>query len=140
MPSGYRVAHLDEIEPVRGREYPEVADWKPIRHELGIGAFGVNAFVVGSAGDLVIDEHDETDYGHEELYVVIRGRAEFTVGGETVDAPAGTFLFVPDPALRRRAVAVEPDTAVIGVGAKPGEPFSPSKWEQEYTAGRGSGA
>jgi quercetin dioxygenase-like cupin family protein len=140
MPSAYRVAHLDRIEPVRGQDYPEVADWKPVRHDLGIEAFGVNAFVVGSAGDLVIDEHDETDYGHEELYVVIRGHAEFTVAGEKIDAPAGTFVFVPDPEVRRQAFALEPDTAVLGVGAKPGEPFSPSKWEQEYTAGRGSGA
>jgi quercetin dioxygenase-like cupin family protein len=140
MPSGYRVAHIDAIEPVSGQEYPEVADWKPVRHELGIAAFGVNAFVVGSAGDVVIDEHDETDYGHEELYVVIRGHAEFTVGGEKVDAPAGTFVFLPDPETRRRAVALEPDTAVLGIGAKAGEAFSPSKWEREYTAGRGSAA
>jgi len=140
MPSGYRVAHVDEIEPARGEEYPEVAEWKPVRHDLGITAFGVNAFVVASAGDLVIDEHDEIDYGHEELYVVIRGHAEFTVGGETIDAPAGTFVFIPDPEARRKAVALEPDTAVLGVGAKPGEAFTPSTWEQEYTAGRGAGA
>lgn len=118
----YGVAHIDEIDPV-GR-------WLPIRRRLGIGAFGVNAYKARPGDDRVIDEHDETSVGHEELYVVVEGSATFTVADETIDAPAGTLVFVRDPALRRGAVAQDPRTTILAVGAKPGEAFTPSAWEE----------
>jgi tetratricopeptide (TPR) repeat protein len=76
----------------------------------------------------VVEDHYERE-GPEELYVVLRGRAAFTLGdGEEVDAPVGTLVFVR-PGTHRVAIAREPGTAVLGVGAKPGEPFEPSGWE-----------
>jgi hypothetical protein len=68
------------------------------------------------------------------MYVVLRGRATFTVDGEDIDAPAGTIVHLPDPSVRRQAVAVEPGTAVLAVGAKPGEAFEPSGWELGFRA------
>lgn len=118
----YRVARIGEIDPV-GR-------WLPIRRQLGIGAFGVNAYKPRPGDDRVIDEHDETTGGHEELYVVVEGSATFTIADETIDAPAGTLVFVRDPALRRGAVAQDPRTTILAVGAKPGEAFTPSAWEE----------
>jgi quercetin dioxygenase-like cupin family protein len=104
-----------------------------VRRRFGIEAFGVNVFAAEAAGDLVIEDHEERD-GPEELYVVLRGRATFTLGeGEDVDAPAGTLVFVR-PGTRRVARAAEPDTAVLGVGAKPGEVFQPSGWEWSAVA------
>lgn len=119
---GFEVAHIDEIDPV-GR-------WLPIRRRLGIGAFGVNAYKPRPGDDRVIDEHDQTSVGHEELYVVVEGSATFTVADETIDAPAGTLVFVRDPALRRGAVAEDLRTTILAVGAKPGEAFTPSAWEE----------
>ena len=130
----FTVVHLDEIP--RGYDRgPEVAELKPVRRRLGISAFGANARVAAEAGQALVLPHDErqggpyeTD-GHEELYVVLRGRAVFTLDGEEVDAPAGTLLFVRDPAVVRSAVAGEPDTAIIGIGAPPGRAFRPAGWE-----------
>ena len=102
--------------------------WSPIRRTFGIEAFGVNAWTAGEAGAVVIQEHDESS-GHEELYVVVGGHATFTVGGDELDAPAGTLVFVRDPKAKRGAVATEPGTTVVVVGAKPGEPFHPMPWE-----------
>ena len=45
--------------------------------------------------------------------------------GEELDAPAGTLVHCPAATLRG-AVAVEPGTTVLGIGAKPGEVFEPS--------------
>ena len=60
---------------------------------FGIQAFGINAYTAEKAGDVVVEEHDEKGDGgaggHEELYVVVSGRARFTLAGESVDAPAG---------------------------------------------------
>ena len=76
----------------------------------------------GRAGT-VVEEHDETGGGaggHEELYVVLSGRATFTLGGEKLDAPAGTFVFVSDPAVKRKAIAEEEGTVVLAIGGEPG--------------------
>jgi hypothetical protein len=127
----YNVVHLDELEsiPVGDRGL----QWRPIRSRFGIRAFGTNAYTAG-AGDEIVEEHAETTYGHEEMYVVVTGHATFTLDGDEVDAPAGTILHVPDPSVRRAAVAREPGTTVLAVGAKPGEPFRPSGWELGFRA------
>ena len=72
--------------------------------------------------------------GHEEVYVVVRGRARFRVGEDEFDAPAGTIVHLRDPATRRHAVAAEDGTAVLAVGGKPGAPFEPSAWEWYFEA------
>jgi len=105
--------------------------WRPIRMRLGISAFGANAYTA-RAGQRVVEEHSELD-GHEELYVVLRGRATFTLGDDEVDAPAGTLVFVR-PGTRRGAIATEDGTAVLAVGAKPGAAFEPSPWEDVFAA------
>ena len=120
MPPSYKTATIADLERTDG--------WSPIRRELGIEAFGVNAWTAPEAGGRLIAEHDE-DSGHEELYVVVSGHATFSVNGEEIDAPAGTLVFVADPKAKRAALAVEPGTTVLVVGGKPGEAYRPLPWE-----------
>src|SRR5262249_29699908 len=75
----------------------------------------------------VVPPHDE-DSGNEELYVVVQGRATFTIGEEERDAPAGTLLFI-QPETHRAAVAAEDGTIVLVVGGTIGEPFTVHGWE-----------
>ena len=105
------------------------AAWAPVRHALDIAAFGVNAFTARRSGAEVIEDHDESDSRHEELYVVLTGRAEFTVGDQTFDAPAGTLVAVRDPDVRRVARASQAQTTVLAVGGVVGEAFKPREWE-----------
>ncbi len=127
---GYEVAHIDELEelPINKGEFV----WRPVRRRFGITAFGTNAYTA-DAGQRVVEEHTESG-GHQELYVVLRGRATFTLDGEEIDAPAGTLVFA-QPGTKRGAIAAEDGTAVLGVGAKPGEVFEPSPWEDSFAAG-----
>ncbi len=134
MADRYRTAHLSKIATLTEPE-PGNYEWKPIRHALGIRAFGVNGFVAKNAGDCVIEEHTEVQDNaarHEELYVVAAGHATFSVAGEEIDAPAGTLVFVGDPTALRTAHAVEPGTTVLVVGGEPGVAYSVSGWEQKY--------
>ena len=123
---GYAVAHLKEIDELNDGRCP----YRPVRHHFGISAFGVNAWSAAAAGERLINEHDESDGedGDEELYLVQQGRATFELDGERVDAPAGTFVFVP-PAVTRTAFAAEPGTTIVAVGATPGRPYRPVGWE-----------
>lgn len=103
--------------------------WIPIRRRFGIEGFGVNAWSAAGPEDELIPEHEESSIGHEELYVVVDGNATFTVGGEEIDASAGTIVFVRDPALQRGARAKAGGATILTVGAKPGEAFRVSPWE-----------
>ena len=73
MPGGWETVRLDEIEPIPVVEGTLL--WRPVRRTLDIGAFGINAYVAPNAGDDVVEEHTETSLGHEELYLVLAGRA-----------------------------------------------------------------
>jgi AraC-like ligand binding domain len=133
--TGFRTAHIDEIEPVVEPDAGE-AEWRPVRHRLGVGAFGVNAWVAREDGGEAIEEHDERNepgaQRHEELYYVARGNAVFTIGGEEIDAPEGTLVFVRDPALVRAAVGRSAGTTVLSFGAERGVAFEISPWESKH--------
>jgi hypothetical protein len=128
-----RVARLDEIAPV-----PVAGGlFHPIRRALGVRAFGINAYSARAAGDQLIEPHDETGTGsggQEEAYVVVSGRATFTVGGEEIDAPAGTIVFVPDVAAKRSAVAEEAGTTALVVGGPADRPLPVSPFEYWFVA------
>ena len=136
MRDGVVTAHLDDVRTI-SFDSDDEPEWKPLRHHLGIGAFGINAWLAVKAGDQAIERHDEKvveggTNGHEELYVVLRGGARFTVDGEDIDAPAGTLVFVSDPELTREAVATADDTVVLAIGAARGVAFEPSDWETRW--------
>ncbi len=134
MAGGWDSLRLDDVEPI------PVVDgallWKPIRRTLGIEAFGINAYAAPKAGDDVVEAHTEESLGHEEVYVVLSGRATFTLGDETLDAPAGTLVFVRDPTIRRHARAEEGGTSVLAIGGPRNAAYEPSAWEDYFAAER----
>ena len=122
--TGHVVAHIDEIEEAGDDRCP----WRPVRHRFGITAFGVSTWTGRNVGDRILNEDDEltrepghlraerlADDANEDLYLVHVGRARFELDGEPVDAPSGTFVFVP-PGVRRTAFAEEPGTTIVAVG------------------------
>lgn len=130
-------AHLSEIELPANPDHPEWARWAIVRLHFGISSFGINAWRAAEPGTTLIGEHDELGPragGHEELYFVAKGRAKFTVAGDEIDAPAGTYVFVRDPTAKRGAVAEEAETTVVAVGGQTGEAFTPSPWERSGRA------
>jgi tetratricopeptide (TPR) repeat protein len=123
--AAYAVAQLDEIE-----EFADAGGhYRPIRHQLGVTAFGVTAWTAHAAGDLVINEHDEDDpTADEELFLVLRGHAVFELDGDRVEAPAGTLVFAP-PGTKRTAFATEEETTVIALEGTPGKAYEARGWE-----------
>ena len=98
----------------------------PLRQRLNLRAFGINCWTA-PVGSHVIERHSEPD-GDEEVYIVIRGRVRFTIGEETFEPGPATVVYVP-PNTTREAVAIEPGTLVVAIGATPGEAFEPKSWE-----------
>jgi tetratricopeptide (TPR) repeat protein len=128
----FRIAHLDGLDRVP----LEHGQWRPIRRALGVTGFGINAYTAARAGEHVIEPHDETSAGaggHEELYLVASGAAEFTIAGERIEAPSGTLILVP-VAAHREATATEDETTVLVVGGVPGSALPVSPFEYWYAA------
>jgi mannose-6-phosphate isomerase-like protein (cupin superfamily) len=127
----FQVTRIDELEriPLEGKQ------WRPIRRALGVTGFGINAYTAADAGDEVVEPHDETSAGaggHEELYLVVSGAAEFEIDGERVDAPTGTMILIP-VAAHRVATAAEAETTVLVIGGVAGS-MRASPFEYWYAA------
>ena len=123
--------HLDDLDAI---EMPDGFVWRPVRRRFDIRAFGANVYTATGVGGQIVEEHSEASLGHEEIYLIVRGRARFTIGGDERELSAGQLVFLRDPSLRRGAVALTEDAAVLALGGKPGEPHQVSPWEAMFAA------
>jgi quercetin dioxygenase-like cupin family protein len=125
--SGWKAVRLDDVEAIAWPYAP--LTWRPVRSAVGGRIVGMGAFTADRAGEEVVEAHRESEggMGHEEIYVVLRGRATFTLDGAELDAPAGTFVRV-EPQVHRHAVAAEDGTAVLALGGPPTYEPSSSEW------------
>jgi Tetratricopeptide repeat len=121
--------HIDDLAPI---SLPH-ATFLSVRRRLGLGAFGANAYSGAQPGAPLIEDHDEARTRHEELYVVLSGRAAFTVAGEDFDAPAGTLVRV-EPDERRVATAAAAGTVVLAISGTEGAAGPVSPFEHWYAA------
>ena len=128
--SGYEIASLTGLESVKA---VGSLKWTPVRKHFGITAFGLNAYTATEAGQDVVEEHTEERLGHEEVYVVVSGRATFVLDSEEHEVPAGSAVFLRDPKVKRYARAEEPGTTVLAIGGKPGQ-HEVSAWEYFFAA------
>jgi uncharacterized cupin superfamily protein len=123
-----RKLHLPDVP-----ETPTSAGrWQPLNTLLGVTNFGVNAVAIEPGEDIDI-EHDEADAQHQEVYVVVAGRAGFRVGTEELEAGPGDVVAVADPAETRDYWALEPGTRIICFGAGPGAEHPYGEWIAEET-------
>jgi tetratricopeptide (TPR) repeat protein len=123
--------HVDDLDRI---PMPDGFVWRPIRRHFGIRAFGVNAYTAAEVGKHVVEAHTENTYGHEEIYLVLRGRALFTVDGNEHELAAGQLVCVHDPAIKREAVALDDDTLVLAFGGQPGVAHETTPWEAMFVA------
>jgi tetratricopeptide (TPR) repeat protein len=128
--TGYEILSIDDLERLPTTQGSQLL--LPLRRTVGFRPFGLNVWVGAQPGDHVIERHREPD-GDEELYVVLRGTAQFTLADDTFEAPTGTLVHAP-PNTLREATALEAETTVLALGAKTGEAFTPSTWEDFYVA------
>ena len=120
----HNVVQVDELE-----RFPDMRGAPvliPLRHTLGVRAFGVNCWTA-PVGEPVIERHSEPN-GDEELYVVLRGRVRFTVADDEVEVGSSSLVYVP-PDTVREAVVMEPDSVVFAIGGKPGEAYEQKSYD-----------
>ena len=130
--SGWWVRRLEDVPQIPPEEHDDPL-WYPLQHHFGLTAFGLNVYVARAEGDVLLGEHDESESGQEEAYVLTRGRARFTLAGEEREVSAVSVVAVRDPGARRHAVALEAGTMLVAVGARSGS-FQ-SSWQPHHFEG-----
>jgi hypothetical protein len=93
--SGWQAVRIDDLEAI---PWPGAqTTWRPLRAAIGARIVGIGAYTAERAGQDVVEPHRDADgMGHEEVYVVLRGRATFTLDGSELDArQAGSCAWTP---------------------------------------------
>jgi mannose-6-phosphate isomerase-like protein (cupin superfamily) len=111
----YEVKKIDEMEAIYG------GGFKRARAELGVESFGMQ--VLDFPGGLVhYPEHDHSADGMEEVYVVLRGSAEFEVDGERVAIDPSRIIRI-EPSARRKLLPGPDGVRVLARGCMGGKPY-----------------
>ena len=106
--SGYAAKSIDEMEAIHGGAVKLAAA------ELGIESFGMQVLDF-PAGFEHYPEHDHSADGQEEVYVVLRGSAEFEIDGERVPIDTGRIVRI-GPSSRRKLYPGESGVRVLAIG------------------------
>jgi mannose-6-phosphate isomerase-like protein (cupin superfamily) len=107
-----------DLTAVPVHETTSFGRWQALNKPLGVSAFGISAMVC-DPGELFSIAHDESETGQEEAYIVVAGKAHFVIGDDEFDAGPGDVVAVGDPSVNRDYRALEPNTRIVCIGAKP---------------------
>ncbi len=120
---GWKMADVHDVPPM---EDSFTKGWHSIRWYFGIKGFGVNA-ITRQKGEWLTKDHDEVSTDHQELFIILEGKAKFTLDGEKVMAPAGTIIFA-EPKVKRAADALQTPTTMLIIGAPTNKKYTPQSW------------
>ncbi|HEY1284548.1 MAG TPA: cupin domain-containing protein [Solirubrobacterales bacterium] len=123
MAANFSIKHRDEFETMEGSG--ECA-WRLARKGLGTSSFGFNLVEIGPGGQ--IPEHDESESGQDEVYIVLEGEAVMRIEGEDHPAPAGTFATFSPPASRTILNRSDAPVTALLIGVQPQGGYEPMSW------------
>jgi quercetin dioxygenase-like cupin family protein len=123
MAGNYSIKHRDEFESMDGSGD---STWRLARKALGTSAFGFNLVEIGPGGQ--IPEHDESESGQVELFIVLEGDAVMRLDGEEHEAPAGTFASIEPPASRTILNRSDSSVTALLIGVQPEGGYEPMSW------------
>ena len=123
----YMVRFIDDLE---GIHHGAV---KLAGAEMGIESFGLQVLDL-PAGFVEYPEHDHSADGQEEVYVLLRGSAEFQIDGKRTTAVTGQIVRIGPTATRK--VTPGPDgVRILAIGCSPDQPYErPQHFQLEVDA------
>lgn len=89
--------------------------------ELGVESFGIQVFDF-PVGFTDYPEHDHSENGMEEVYVVLDGSAEFEINGQRVSLDPERMLWV-GARTRRRLEPGPEGVRILVIGSAPGKRY-----------------
>lgn len=113
--SGYAVKRIDDMEGIYGGAF------KRARAELGISSFGMQVIDMPPNADQY-PEHDHSEDGQEEVYVVLRGSGEVEIDGERHPLETDTLVRVTS-GTKRKLRTQDEGMRVLAIGGCPGRAY-----------------
>lgn len=125
--NGYAVKSIDELEAIHHGAV------KLAGAELGVQSFGLQVLDL-PAGFTDYPEHDHSDDGQEEVYLVLRGSAEFHIDGERASVRAGQLVRIT-PETKRKVMPGVEGVRILAIGCVPDRPYErPAAFQLEVRA------
>jgi mannose-6-phosphate isomerase-like protein (cupin superfamily) len=109
------VTAIDQMEAILGGVI------KLAGAELGVASFGIQVLDF-PAGFAHYPEHDHAQDGQEEVYVVLEGRGDFTIDGDSITLEPGQMLRVP-PGVRRGLQPPSGAVRILAIGSSVDRPY-----------------
>lgn len=110
------VKQIDELESYGGQFFYA-------GRGLGVTAWGMNVLRLPPRWADYPD-HDHTEDGQEEVYVVLEGSAELQAGGQTWVLAPGVLVRV-GPHQKRKIVPGSAGVTILALGGTPGQAYKP---------------
>jgi quercetin dioxygenase-like cupin family protein len=114
--SGYTVRRIDEMEAIFHGSFKRAAA------ELGVESFGMQVFDI-PPGFSEYPQHDHSDDGQEEVYVMLRGTAELEVDGQRLTLDREHMARV-EPGTKRKLYGGAESGRVLMIGGIAGQVYS----------------
>ncbi|MFN8160321.1 MAG: cupin domain-containing protein [Solirubrobacterales bacterium] len=118
----YTAVRIEDMEAIYGGAMFRA------RASLGASSFGLSIFELPAEFD-AYPEHDHSDDGQEEVYVVLSGSAEIDIEGDTVHLDPSTVVRVGPGTRRKIRTGAEP-VRILAIGGVPGSPYEPPQSTQ----------
>jgi mannose-6-phosphate isomerase-like protein (cupin superfamily) len=110
---GYTVKRIDEMEAIYNGSFRRAGA------ELGVESFGLQVFDMPPNFDSY-PEHDHSEDGQEEVYVVLSGGGEVEIDGERLAVDRERIVRVP-AGTKRRLLPGPEGMRVLALGGVPGK-------------------
>jgi mannose-6-phosphate isomerase-like protein (cupin superfamily) len=114
----FTVMRIDDMEAIYGGAF------KRARASVGASAFGMQIIDLPPNIDQY-PEHDHSEDGQEEVYVVLRGSCHMTIDGQTFDLDPDTIVRVASGTMRKLYTTSE-GARVLALGGVPGQAYEAS--------------
>jgi uncharacterized cupin superfamily protein len=119
----YTVSTFDEMEPIYGGFMLRA------RAAIGVTSFGMQILNFPPNFSEGYPNHDHAESGQEEVYVVLKGSADFDIEGDSVHLEPQMALRVG--ATTKRTITTGDDGAqILALGGTPGESFTVQEWTE----------
>lgn len=109
----YTCKRIDDMEAIY------YGSFKRAGAELGVESFGLQILDMPPGADQY-PEHDHSSDGQEEVYVILRGSADFDVEGERVHVDPDSVIRIP-AGTKRKLLAGPEGVRVMALGGVPGK-------------------
>ena len=86
----YRVATVDELQDIG---YRQETHMRPVRHHLGISAFGTNAWTAAQEGDRLMPEHEEDEGSEASTSFCVAARGSRSTATPSTRPRARSYSF-----------------------------------------------